>query len=132
MLIEQILVLVVENDEVNAQVARAMLERLGCRVDTAEDGVEAIELLAKTSYHLIFMAWQMPRMDGLETTARIRSLPHGRVLPIVGTSARIGRMECLAAGMNDLMPKPFRLDKLKVELSKWTRWKEDLQTGAGR
>jgi CheY-like chemotaxis protein len=70
------------------------------------------------------MAWHMPVMDGLEATVRIRSLPRGRVTPIVGTSAKIGRMECLAAGMNDLMPKPFLLDNLKLELSKWTRWQE--------
>jgi|SRR5579863_1264928 CheY-like chemotaxis protein len=131
MSIGQIQVLVVESDEVNAQVARTMLERLGCRVDTAENGAEAVELFPKTSYDLIFMAWQMPLMDGLEATARIRALPRGRVTPIVGTSARIGRLECLAAGMNDLMPKPFRIENLKIELSKWTRWQEDLQIGAG-
>jgi CheY-like chemotaxis protein len=130
MSISQIQVLVVESDEVNAQVARTMLERLGCRVDTAENGAEAVELFPKASYDLIFMAWQMPLMDGLEATARIRGLPRGRVTPIVGTSARIGRLECLAAGMNDLMPKPFRIENLKIELSKWTRWQEDLQTGA--
>jgi CheY-like chemotaxis protein len=122
--IGQIQVLVVEHDEVSTQVARAMLERLGCRVDTAENGAEAIELFGKATYDLIFMAWHMPVMDGLEATVRIRSLPRGRVTPIVGTSAKIGRMECLAAGMNDLMPKPFLLDNLKLELSKWTRWQE--------
>jgi CheY-like chemotaxis protein len=131
-LIEEIYVLVVEHDEVNAQVARAMLERLGCRVDVAEDGVEAIELFGKNRYHLIFMAWQMPRMDGLEATARIRALPDGRLIPILGTSARIGRMECMAAGMDDVMPKPFRLDNLKLTLSRWTRWKENLQAGGSR
>jgi CheY-like chemotaxis protein len=130
MSISQIQVLVVESDEVNAHVARTMLERLGCRVDTAENGAEAVELFPKASYDLIFMAWQMPVMDGLEAAARIRGLPRGRVTPIVGTSARIGRLECLAAGMNDLMPKPFRIENLKIELSKWTRWQEDLQTGA--
>jgi CheY-like chemotaxis protein len=130
MSMSQIQILVVENDEVNAQVARTMLERLGCRVDTAENGAEAIELFRKASYDLIFMAWQMPLMDGLEATARIRGLARGRVTPIIGTSARIGRLECLAAGMNDLMPKPFRLGKLKIELSRWTRWREGLPTGS--
>jgi CheY-like chemotaxis protein len=132
MLIGQIQVLVVEGDEVNAQVARAMLERLGCRVDAAENGVEAIELFGRASYDLILMAWQMPLMDGLEATARIRSLPRGRATPIVGTSARISRLECLAAGMNDLMPKPFRLENMKLELSKWTRWQESPPIGSDR
>jgi len=127
----QIYVLVVENDEVNAQVARTMLERLGCRVDLAAHGAKAVELFGKEAYDMIFMAWQLPVMDGLEATARIRSMPRGLAIPIVGTSSRIGRLECLAAGMNDLMPKPFRLDNLKLELSKWTLWKESSQTESG-
>jgi len=126
----RIQVLVVEHDEVSAQVARAMLERLGCGVATAENGAEAIELFGKATYDLIFMAWQMPVMDGLEATVRIRSQPRGRVTPIVGTSARMGRLECLAAGMNELMPKPFLLENLKVELSKWTRWREGPPSGS--
>jgi CheY-like chemotaxis protein len=131
MLMGQIYVLVVENDEVNAQVARTMLERLGCRVDLAAHGAKAVELFGKEAYDMIFMAWQLPVMDGLEATARIRSMPRGLAIPIVGTSSRIGRLECLAAGMNDLMPKPFRLDNLKLELSKWTLWKESSQTESG-
>ena len=127
----QIYVLVVENDEVNAQVARTMLERLGCRVDLAAHGAKAVELFGKEAYDMIFMAWQLPVMDGLEATARIRSMPRGLAIPIVGTSSRIGRLECLAAGMNDLMPKPFRLDNLKLELSRWTLWKESSQTESG-
>jgi CheY-like chemotaxis protein len=121
-------VLVVEDDEVNAQVARTMLERLACRVDVAANGVEAIDLFQKEAYDLILMAWQMPGMDGLEATTRIRSMPRGRGTPIVGTSAGIGRLECLAAGMNDLTPKPFTLETLKAVLSKWTLWNESLQT----
>ncbi len=132
MSIGKIQVLVVENDEVNAQVARAMLERLGCRVDLAAHGAKAIELFGQEVYDLIFMAWQLPVMDGLEATARIRSMPRGQGIPIIGTSARMGRLECLAAGMNELMPKPFRLDGLKLELSKWTHWKEPSQTEPGK
>jgi|SRR5271170_1015667 len=128
MSIGQIQVLVVENDDVNAQVARTMLERLGCRVDTASNGAEAVNLFRKEAYDLILMAWQMPLMDGLEATARIRAMPRGRSTPIVGTSARIGRLECMAAGMNDLMPKPFQLESLKLQLSKWTSWGKNVQT----
>jgi CheY-like chemotaxis protein len=132
MSIGNIQVLVVEDDEVNAQVARAMLERLGCSVDLAAHGAKAIELFAKEAYDLIFMAWQLPIMDGLEATARIRSMPRGQAVPIVGTSARMSRIECLAAGMNDLMPKPFRLENLKLELSKWTMWREAPPSGSGQ
>jgi CheY-like chemotaxis protein len=132
MSIGKIQVLVVENDEVNAQVARAMLERLGCRVGLAAHGAKAIELFATEVYDLILMAWQLPVMDGLEATARIRNMPRGLAIPIVGTSARISRLECLAAGMNDLMPKPFRLESMKLELSKWTLWKEPSRPESGK
>jgi CheY-like chemotaxis protein len=77
------------------------------------------------------MDWQMPQMDGLETTARIRRMPQGLVTPIVGTSASMSRLECVAAGMNDVMPKPFLLHALKMELAKWTLWKDDV-AGASR
>jgi CheY-like chemotaxis protein len=122
MLIEKVHVLVIESDEVNAEVARTMLERLGCRVDVAENGAVGVDLVSEAARDLILIAWRMPVMDGLEATARIRALPRGQAVPIVGTSGAIDRMECLAAGMNDLMPKPFQVDKLKKTLSKWTRW----------
>jgi CheY-like chemotaxis protein len=127
----QIEILLVEDDDISAQAARTLLERLGCRVDHVSNGGEAIDLFGKKSYDLIFMDWQMPQMDGLETTARIRRMPRGRVTPIVGTSASMSRMECVAAGMNDVMPKPFLLNTLKLGLAKWTLWKDDA-TGAPR
>jgi CheY-like chemotaxis protein len=117
-------VLVIESDEVNAEVARTMLERLGCRVDVAENGADGVDLFSEETYDLLLMAWRMPVMDGLEATARIRSLPQGQAARIVGTSAGIDRTECLSAGMNDLMPKPFQIDRLKQTLSKWTRWQD--------
>jgi len=127
----QIEILLVEDDDISAQAARTLLERLGCTVDHVSSGGEAIDLFGKKSYDLIFIDWQMPQMDGLETTARIRRMPQGRVTPIVGTSASMSRMECVAAGMNDVMPKPFLLHTLKLGLAKWTLWKEDV-TGAPR
>jgi len=130
-LIEQIRILVVEDDEVGAQVARLMLERLGCLVDVADNGVDAIELFRKGSYHLVFMDWQMPVMDGFEATAWIRRLPRGRETSIIGTTANRSRSECLAAGMNDIMPKPFLLENMKLELSKWTHWNENLNAKKG-
>ena len=132
MSIRQIQVLLVEDDEISAQAARTMLERLGCRVDTASTGGEAIELFGKDIYDLILMDWQMPQMDGLETTARLRRMPQGRVTPIVGTTASMSRLECLAAGMNDVMPKPFLFSTLKMGLAKWTLWEENCKTGTGQ
>jgi CheY-like chemotaxis protein len=126
MSIAQIQVLVVDDDDVSAQVARAMLEKLGCRVALASNGAEAIVLFRKETFDLILMGWKMLLMDGFEATARIRTMPQGRVTPIIGTSAGVARSECLAAGMNDLMPKPFLLDTLKMTLSKWTHWEENV------
>ena len=113
----------------SAHAACTLLERLGCKVDHACNGVEAIDLFGKKSYHLVFMDWHMPQMDGLETTARIRRMPQGRVTPIVGTSASMSRLQCAAAGMNDVMPKPFLLNALEMGLAKWTLWNYD-RTGA--
>ena len=120
-------VLVVEDDATNAQVARTMLERLGCIVHVAENGAEAIKLFGDGEYELILMDWQMPVMDGLEATARIRRMPRGRDIPIIGTSARMTRAECMAAGMSDRMPKPFLFKKVKLELSSWTTWIDNRQ-----
>ncbi len=125
MSIRKIHVLLVEDDEISAQAARTMLERLGCSVDAASNGAEAIELFRQNIYDLVLMDWQMPQMDGLETTARIRRMPKGRVTPIIGTTASMSRLECMAAGMNDIMPKPFMFTTMKQGLAKWTLWEED-------
>lgn len=125
----RIQVLLVEDDEISAQAARTLLERLGCRVDHAVDGAEAVTLFGQASYDLILMDLQMPRMDGLEATAKIRSMVQGWVTPIVGTSSNLSRMQCLDAGMNDVMPKPFLLSSLKMVLAKWTLWEDDFTAG---
>jgi CheY-like chemotaxis protein len=132
----RIQVLLVEDDEISAQAARTLLERLGCVVDHAIDGAEAIELFGRESYDLILMDGQMPRMDGqmprmdgLETTAKMRSMAQGWVTPIVGTSSNLSRVQCLDAGMNDIMPKPFLLSALKMTLAKWTLWEDDFTGG---
>lgn len=124
-------ILLVEDDDISAQAACTLLARMGCKVDHAPNGAEAIELFGEKSYDLIFMDWQMPQMDGLETTARIRRMPQGRVTPIIGTSASMSRLECVAAGMNDIMPKPFLLNTLKMGLAKWTLWMDDASGACG-
>jgi CheY-like chemotaxis protein len=118
----RIRVLVAEDDEINARVARTILERLGCVVDLAGDGNEAIEHFRQHAYDLVLMDWQMPVMDGIEATARIRTMPRGKTTPIVGTTSRPAYSECLAAGMDDVVPKPFVTEKLLALLNRWTRW----------
>ena len=115
-------VLVVEDDEVSAKAVQVMLERLACSVEIVEDGAKAIECFGRRKYDLVLMGWQMPVMDGFEATARIRVMPGGQATPIVGTTAGRDRAECLAAGMNDLMPKPFQIEKLRQVLLRWTSW----------
>jgi CheY-like chemotaxis protein len=112
-------VLVVDDDEVSAHVARTILEGMGCQVDIASDGAEAVELFREAVYSLVLMDWQMPVMDGIEATAKIRKMLHGSVTPIVGTTSRLDRAECLATGMDDLMPKPFTAGNMKSVVTKW-------------
>ena len=122
MSVAKIRVLVAEDDEVNAKAARTMLEQLGCIVDVVSDGMQAVNHFRNHDYDLILMDSQMPFMDGLEATAQIRSLPGGQATPIIGTTSGHGHAECLSGGMNDVVPKPFLLEKMRYVLSRWTGW----------
>jgi CheY-like chemotaxis protein len=119
---KKIRVLVVEDDEVSAKAARMMLEQLGCLVDVAIDGQRAVDCFRTNDYDLILMDWQMPEMNGIEATARIRAMPGGETTPIVGTTSGKSHAECLQVGMNEVVPKPFLFDKMRYVLSRWTNW----------
>ncbi|HKI80324.1 MAG TPA: response regulator, partial [Pseudodesulfovibrio sp.] len=119
-------ILLVEDNPVNLKVAQAMLEDLGCRVDNATNGHEALEILACTAYDLIFMDCQMPGLDGYATTRMIRkwekSEEKGAHVPIVALTAHAldgDRERCLAAGMDDYMSKPFNMERLHALLRRW-------------
>ncbi|MGA2883417.1 MAG: response regulator [Bryobacteraceae bacterium] len=129
---KKIRVLVAEDDEVNAKAARMMLEQLGCSVDVATDGTKAVDHFRDGDYDLILMDWQMPLMNGIEATARIRTMPGGDVTPIIGTTSGKAHDECLKGGMNDVVPKPFLFDKMKYVLSRWTRWTSDPKPGPSK
>ncbi len=122
---EVIRVLVAEDEEISAKAVGTMLERLGCVPDLVASGAEAVVSFRARQYDLVLMTWGLPVMDGFEATARIRALPRGQATPIVGTSAGRERAECIAAGMNDVMPKPFQIDKLRLTLSRWTAWMDE-------
>jgi CheY-like chemotaxis protein len=113
-------ILVVEDMPVNRIVARGMLTSLGHSVDLACDGLEALEKLETISYDLVFMDMQMPKMNGLEATRKIRSGsgPAAR-LPIIAMTANAfqsDRQECLSAGMNDFVSKPVELNELNAAI----------------
>ena len=117
-------VLVVDDNSVNQKVAARMLGRLGCRVDVAGNGAEAVELVRALPYSIVFMDCMMPEMDGYEAAAAIRGMP-GPVArtPIVAMTANAmqgDRERCLAAGMDDYLSKPVRQDQLQEIVARWT------------
>ncbi len=122
-------VLLVEDNPANQQVARLMLQKIGCRVDTAVNGVEAIEKVKAGSYDLILMDCQMPEMDGYEATRRIRRLEKGRSahVPIVAVTAHAmtgDREKCLSVGMDDYATKPIRREALRAVIERWVPMKD--------
>ena len=118
-------VLLVEDNPVNQLVARALLERVGCAVDLAGNGEEAVTCAADGEYDLIFMDCQMPVLDGYAATAAIRRREgDARRTPIVAMTANAmpgDRERCLAAGMDDYIAKPIDEARLAEAVQTWTR-----------
>jgi CheY-like chemotaxis protein len=117
-------VLLVEDNVVNQRVARRFLERLGCDVEVVDDGAQAVAACDRRRYSLILMDMQMPVMDGLEATRRIRASEAGAVrTPIVALTAdaMAGTLErCLAAGMDDYLTKPLDATLLQKIVGRFT------------
>ena len=114
-------VLVAEDNVVNQRVAVRMLEKQGCRVDVAANGVEALEMLKALPYDLIFMDCQMPEMDGFEATAEIRrreklSGHHVPIIAITANAMQGDRERCLEAGMDGYIAKPIEPEELRKAL----------------
>ena len=117
-------VLLVEDNEINQEVARELLQRAGISVDLAENGQEAVERAAAGDYDAVLMDVQMPIMDGLEATRRIRALASARAtVPIIAMTANAmaeDRQRCIEAGMNDHLGKPVDVNRLYALLGQWT------------
>jgi CheY-like chemotaxis protein len=115
-------VLVVDDNAVNRRILTALLEKLGCRVDTARNGREAVDAVLGQRYSVVFMDCQMPVLNGYEATAEIRrhSLPVSDV-PICGVSASMDidtQSRCVSSGMDEFMSKPVTLDMLRDLLTR--------------
>src|SRR4051812_15037988 len=121
--------LVAEDNPVNLDIATRILETMGCRVVGAKNGAIAAGLLAREKFDLVFMDCEMPEMGGLEATRLARNFetsqsqgaPARRVPIIALTSHALDdvRQKCLAAGMDDLVAKPFSKAKLRDTLHRW-------------
>ncbi|HED16048.1 MAG TPA: response regulator [Gammaproteobacteria bacterium] len=116
--------LLVEDNEINQQVAQEILEGAGTRVSIANHGQEALDMLAKETFDGVLMDMQMPVMDGITATVEIRKLSQYKELPIIAMTANAmagDRDRCLAAGMNDHVVKPIDIKELFVVLGKWVK-----------
>ena len=121
------LVLIVEDNAVNRKVAQHTFARLGCQVELAENGLEALACFESRHYDLIFMDCLMPDMDGYSATAEIRhrerTLPaHRRRTPIIAMTASVldeERRRCMECGMDDFVSKPWQPPDIRRAIERW-------------
>ena len=125
-------ILVAEDNPVNQKVAVLLLEHMGYQADVAGDGIEVLQALQRRSYDLILMDVQMPGIDGLETTRRLRAeLPAERQPRVIALTASVlaeQRAACFAAGMNDFVGKPLGVAELEAAILRAAA--EPVDTGA--
>jgi two-component system sensor histidine kinase/response regulator len=122
--IQGAVILLVEDNEFNQQVASELLTSAGFVVDIAEDGRKSLEMVAKRAYDVVLMDMQMPVMDGVTATVEIRKQDAFKELPIIAMTANVMEADirrCTDAGMNDHVGKPIDPDDLFVKLLKWIK-----------
>ncbi len=116
-------VLLVEDNQINQELCMTILSTLGCQAVLAENGEQALEILRREDFDLILMDCQMPVLDGYETTRKFRQMePATRHTPVIALTAYAmegDERKCIAAGMDDYLAKPFRIDELAEKLRKW-------------
>ncbi|HLI80616.1 MAG TPA: response regulator, partial [Candidatus Binataceae bacterium] len=117
-------ILIVEDNLVNQTVTEHQLRKLGYRCAIVDGGAEALETLAHTQYALILMDCMMPGLDGFETTAELRrreaaSARHTIVVAMTAAALQGDREKCLAAGMDDYLAKPVKLEQMTAVLDQW-------------
>jgi len=114
-------ILLAEDNVVNQKLALRLLQQMGYRADLASNGLEAIESIERQTYDLVLMDVQMPEMDGLEATRRIvarrPAAERPRIVAMTANAMQGDREACLAAGMDDYLTKPIRIDELVAALA---------------
>ncbi|MDM4767756.1 GAF domain-containing protein [Pelomonas sp. SE-A7] len=125
-------ILLAEDNAVNQKLALRLLSQMGYRADVAGNGLEALECLQRQAYDLVLMDVQMPEMDGLEASRRINQRwtngARPRIVAMTANAMQGDREECLAAGMDDYITKPIRVDALVGALEQ-TRWRGEVHDG---
>jgi CheY-like chemotaxis protein len=115
-------ILIVEDQPSNALIATAFLEMMGFRYDTAESGYEALKKFSARSYAMVIMDVQLPGIDGLETTRRMRQIEKERdqpptpILAVTSNATQDDQLFCMRAGMNDFLAKPFGRKELSEKI----------------
>jgi len=114
-------ILMADDNRINQKVGRGFLEKLGYRADVVGNGLEVIEALQRQPYDIIFLDIQMPEMDGYETARQIqlRWADRPRIVAMTGNAMQGDREKCLAAGMDDYVVKPVRIEDLRATLERW-------------
>jgi CheY-like chemotaxis protein len=117
-------VLLAEDNVVNQHVATHMLRRLGCDVEIAANGHEALDLVEHHHFDIVLMDCDMPGMNGFDATTALRNNPRPELaqIAIIALTAHASleiRQQCMDVGMNDYLQKPYKLDELEDILKKW-------------
>ena len=116
-------VLIVDDNLINREVAGEILSQVGCKVKLAQSGKEAIELISTNNFDVVFMDIQMPQMDGIETTIKIKQLGlthEPKIIAMTAYAMKEDEDKFISQGMDDYLPKPIRAKQLIGKVKKWT------------
>lgn len=121
---QDIKILVADDLSMNQSMMVMMLDKIGHKADVADNGREAFEMQAKNNYDLIFMDWEMPEMDGVEATRKIRSEVQSKhtpwIIALTANASSTHKDQCIEAGMNDYLSKPVGIDQIKEKINALT------------